>query len=84
MQIAGRRRKLVEAVLVSAFEAGEEPPDSAKLACLAALRAAIEARDVFFCAETALARDAAAVAYLRASGVPLSSFGPSRLVDGEP
>jgi hypothetical protein len=63
----------------------EQPPsDSAALACLVNLRAAIHAYDVYPCPETAAARDVAALAYLKASGVkdpcvPLASPKPKRL-----
>ena len=62
--------------MVRAFEHhAAEPQEAAMLACLASLRAAIEARDAFPCRETALARDAVARAFLKASGVdPVFGF----------
>ena len=80
--IAGRWRKSAEAAVVRALEIEEQPSDSARLACLACLRIAIEAWKAFPCPETAFARDAAARAYLKANGIAPEALGPLQIVRG--
>jgi hypothetical protein len=63
--IAGRPRKLAEAAMIPAANQVKALDDAAVLACLQALRMAIQARDTFPCAETTLTRDAAASALLK-------------------